>query len=85
MDIRMKFSGGKFSSGTHYETTDSSFSRGYGGGGVPALKQDKVVVPSDTEQVVTADIGRSLGKVVVKRIPKEYRHIRYNGSVLTVY
>ena len=54
---------------------------------VPHL-QNKTVTPSDAEQIITADgaLGyNGLHTVTVERIPSNYGHIAYNGSVLTVY
>lgn len=52
---------------------------------VPNL-QNKTVTPSDDEQIITADLGyNGLHSVTVERIPSNYGHIAYNGSVLMVY
>lgn len=53
---------------------------------VVANLQNKTVTPSDDEQIITADLGyNGLHSVTVERIPSNYGHIAYNGSVLTVY
>lgn len=52
------------------------------------LQLNKTVTPSDDEQVITADAAlgyNGLYSVTVERIPSNYGHIAYNGSVLTVY
>ena len=54
---------------------------------VPNL-QNKTVTPSDVEQIIPADgaLGyNGLHTVTVERIPSNYGHIAYNGSVLMVY
>ncbi len=47
--------------------------------------QEKSVVPSDQEQVITADGGyAALSKVTVAAIPSNYGRISFNGYELKV-
>lgn len=47
--------------------------------------QEKCIVPSDEEQVVTADSGHAaLSQVTVAAIPSNYGRISFNGYELKV-
>ena len=47
--------------------------------------QEKCIVPSDEEQVVTADSGHAaLSRVTVAAIPSNYGRISFNGYELKV-
>lgn len=49
------------------------------------LLQDKTIVPSADDQVVTADIGfGGLSSVRVGAIPQNYGLITYDGTTITV-
>lgn len=49
------------------------------------LLQEKVIVPSADDQVVTADIGfGGLSSVRVGAIPQNYGLITYDGTTITV-
>lgn len=47
--------------------------------------QEKCIIPSDEEQVITADSGHAaLFRVTVAAIPSNYGRIRFNGYELKV-
>ena len=47
--------------------------------------QEKCIIPSDEEQVVTADSGHAaLSRVTVAAIPSNYGRISFNGYELKV-
>ena len=47
--------------------------------------QEKRIVPSDEEQVITADSGHAaLSRVMVSAIPSNYGRISFNGYELKV-
>lgn len=49
------------------------------------ILQNKVIVPSADEQIVTADVGfGGLASVKVGAIPQNYGLITYNGSTIIV-
>ena len=49
------------------------------------ILQEKVVVPGEEEQTITADIGfGGLSSVTISPIPQNYGLITYDGSTITV-
>lgn len=47
--------------------------------------QDKVIVPSADEQIVTADVGfGGLASVTIAPVPQNYGLITYDGTTITV-
>lgn len=64
----------------------SPASAGFGGKlSAGYLLQEKVIVPSANDQVVTADIGfGGLASVRVGAIPQNYGLITYDGTTITV-
>lgn len=49
------------------------------------ILQDKVIVPSADEQIVTADVGfGGLASVKVAPVPQNYGLITYDGTTITV-
>ena len=49
------------------------------------ILQDKVIVPSADEQIVTADVGfGGLASVTIAPVPQNYGLITYDGTTITV-
>lgn len=47
--------------------------------------QEREVIPSDEEQIITPEGVRGcLSKVIVRKIPQNYGRISYNGEALIV-
>lgn len=81
IELTLTIDGGEFSLSEMIEGGELSSSTFI----VPNL-QNKTITPTDEDQIVTADTGyNGLHSVTVERIPSNYGHISYNGSVLTVY